>query len=279
MTKFQKMQKLSSIIPVFSTVFVSFVTMLELKRRKASAKLWLYFFLIFFFSGISAYLVNAFVMTGKNPVLNVVVSGLIFAIANILFVELQIIAARGESETAQKDNLRKVILLSCIAAGIFVAGSVVAIVWKLGAPSIDIADTNGSENICLTTITTEEILRSANDYSAFGYSESRKGERTGVVGKQKAFDFDCVAFQCKKISGVKTLQVTKATSDTMTLEINSQLFAGNLEIIITVDDQLYKSVEVNDVSAIELSGVEGKIVVVKIGAESAEFNISIARSV
>ena len=106
MTKFQKLQKISSIIPVFSTVFVAFVTMLELKKQKASVKRWLCFALAFFLSGILVYLLNAVIMTGEHPILNLIASWLILAGANDLMVELQIARVK-EVEQKKKINMLK----------------------------------------------------------------------------------------------------------------------------------------------------------------------------
>ena len=252
--------------------------MLELKRRKASAKLWFYFVMIFFLSGISGYLVNTFLMTGQLPILNVIVVGLILAIANILFVELQIVAAKNEVKPPlKKKPFRKAVLGFCIAIGIILIGCVVVFLHVFYAPFQDIEDMNGSENTALAVITTEEILSSTNHYSAFSSSESYKGAQTDVSGKLKGCDYDQIVFQCQKISGVKTIQLTKTTSDRLTLEISPQLTAGNLEIVITVDNKFYKNVDVNGASSVELSDIANKVVAVKIGAESAAINISITR--
>ena len=94
MKKFHKFQLALSIIPVVSTVFIAFVTMFVFKKNKAAPKLWLYFCLTFFVSGIVASFVNNEIMTGLHPILNVIVIGLILTIANILLVELQITSAR-----------------------------------------------------------------------------------------------------------------------------------------------------------------------------------------
>ena len=66
MTKFQKIQRISSIIPFWSTIFVAIFTMIKLKRQKASKKLWAYFILTFFVSGSIVYLLNTVIMTGDG---------------------------------------------------------------------------------------------------------------------------------------------------------------------------------------------------------------------
>ena len=275
MTKFQKIQRISSIIPVWSTFFIAIVTMVELKRRKASAKLWIYFILTFFLSGIVVYLVNTFIMTGQHIALNVVVSGLILAVANILFVNFQVMGAQPQySKEETKIKNEKVIYL--ITAGVVIVG-VTVLLSALLAPSVDIEDSNGRENTSLAVIDTNEILSSTNNFSAFNSNTSQRGEHSGVVGKLKKHDYDEVTFRCEKISGIKTLQVTKAVSNKMTLEIDSQLDAGNMEIVIIVDGEYYDSVAANKVSSVVLTGIINKTVIVKMAAESAKMNISIKR--
>lgn len=277
MTKFQKIQRISSIIPVWSTFFIAIVTMVELKRRKASVKLWVYFILTFFLFGIVVYLVNTFIMTGQHIVLNIIVSGLILAVANILFVDLQVMSAQPQyNKEETKFNNKKVIY--CITAGAVIVG-VAVLLSALLAPSVDIEDSNGSENTSLAVIDTNDILSSTNNFSAFSSNASQSGDHTDVVGKLKKYDYDEVTFRCKKISGIKTLQVTKAISDQMTLEIDSQLDAGNMEIVIIVDGEYYDSVAANKASSIVLTGIIGKTVIVKMAAESAKVNISIKRLV
>lgn len=275
MTKFQKIQRISSIIPVWSTFFIAIVTMVELKRRKASAKLWIYFILTFFLSGIVVYLVNTFIMTGQHIALNVIVSGLILAVANILFVNFQVMGAQPQySKEETKIKNEKVIYL--ITAGVVIVG-VTVLLSALLAPSVDIEDSNGRENTSLAVIDTNEILSSTNNFSAFNSNTSQRGEHSGVVGKLKKHDYDEVTFRCEKISGIKTLQVTKAVSNKMTLEIDSQLDAGNMEIVIIVDGEYYDSVAANKVSSVVLTGIINKTVIVKMAAESAKMNISIKR--
>lgn len=277
MTKFHKLQRISSIIPVWSTFVIVIVTMVELKRRKAPVKLWVYFILTFFLFGIVVCLVNAFIMTGQHIVLNVIVSGLILAIANILFVDFQVMSTQPQCNKGDA-KFNKKIVIYCIAAGAVIVG-VTIVLSALLAPSVDIEDSNGSENTSLAVIDTKDILSSTNNFSVFSSNVSQSGEHTGVVGKLKEYDYDEVIFRCEKISGIKTLQVTKATSDQMTLEIDSQLDAGNMEIIIIVDGEYYDSVATNKVNSVVLTDIIDKTVIVKIAAESAKMNISIKRLV
>ena len=86
-----------------------------------------------------------------------------------------------------------------------------------------------------------------------------------------------MSFSCEKISGVKILQATKTQSNELPLSINSKLKAGNMEVIIIVDNQHYESIAANEVKTIDLKDVAGKSVVVIMAAESANVDVSVTR--
>ena len=90
MTKFHKIQKISSIIPFYSTYVILFITMFQLKKHKASFKLWSLFHLNFVVSGLLLFILNSVIMTGQHLILNYIASGLLLAITNLVCVELQI---------------------------------------------------------------------------------------------------------------------------------------------------------------------------------------------
>ena len=287
MTKFQKIQIASSIIPVFSTAFVTFVTMFDMKRRKASFKHWVYLMLIFFLSGIVAWLVTTFLMTGQHLFLNYIVTGLIFFLANYLMVELQMTVAKEQTtpecspeQETKKRVSNKTIVWVAIVAGIVLSAIMLLVVVMIlisGPPKIE--DMNGIENTNLATITVDEVINKGQSYTAFVCSESLKGERTDVTGNLEKFDYDCALLRSKSISGVAILNATKTTADQLVLEINSEVKAGNMEIVITVDGEYYQSVAVNQTCTVTLSGVANKVVLVKMGAESAEMEVTVNRFV
>ena len=275
MTKFQRIQKISSIIPFYSSIFVFIVTMIELKRKHASAKYWFLFCLTFFLSGILVYILNAVVMTGQHPVLNVIASGLLLAAANIICVDIQAkCPQKGDCEKPR--NNKKIIIICCIIAGIFVVTVSIAVLILLTSPSIDIEDSNGSDTN-LAVITMDEILTTKNHFSAFCSYFSNSGQKTKVAKALEDYDYDKVAFGCEKISGIKILQATKTECNQLTLNIESTLESGNMEIIIIVNNEYYDSVAVNQTHTIVLDNIAEKQVVLKFAAESAKMHISVTR--
>jgi len=276
MTKFQKIQKISSIVPFYSTFFVAFVTMFELKRHKASAKMWFFFVATFFLSWIAVYILNAFIMTGQHIILNVIASGLVLAVANVLFVDFQVMCSTVHPEKAPMAK-SMIVVICCVLAGVITIGGVVLLLL-LHSPSVDIEDVNGSQNTNLATIDMNEILTTIDHFSAFSSYTSYDGTNTNVVGDLKEYDHTEVVFHCKKISGIKTLHATKTTCDQLTLVIESELKTGNMEIVIMVDDEYYDHVPINQASTVLLTDITNKTVVVKMAAESAEMNISVQRT-
>ena len=274
MTRFHKFQKISSIVPFWSTLLILVITMVELKRRAASKKLWGCFILIFFVIGAAVFLVNNVIMTGQHWILNVIVSWLICTIANILFVDLQIKSAQG-SQTTAKSSKKAYVIAGGVIAGVL---AVSALLFVLFSPSVDIEDINGAADTSLAAIQLNDIVSSSDHYSAFSSYTSYKGASTTVTGTMKDRDYQECAFSCQKISGIMTVQATKTKSDTLTLDVFSQVESGNMEIVVIVDGQYYDHIPVNQSSSIVLSNVADKLVVVKIGAESAKMKVTVKRT-
>ena len=277
MTQFQKFQRYSSIIPFFSTIFVFIVTMVQLKRKRASVKSWVLFSLIFFLSGIIIYFLNTVIMTGLHPILNMIASGLLLTIANILCVELQLKC--DEAEKKPDNHLPKVAILivGIILLCVTVIG-IAMVVTRLLSPSIDIEDINGDDT-SLAVLTLDELLSTKDHCAVFGMKYKTDGNQSMVGKDLEEVDYDTCSYRFKKISGRMTLQATKVDSDTLTLDVSSTLLSGNAEIIVLVDGEYYTHAEVGQEQELVLDQVAGKLVVVKLGAESAEISVSVSRTI
>ena len=90
-------------------------------------------------------------------------------------------------------------------------------------------------------------------------------------------DYDTIDFQCEKISGIKTIHATKVHEDPLILDLDSTVISGNLELFLIVDGELYREIPGGQREQITLDHVCGKEVLVKIGAESANVNITVSR--
>lgn len=276
MSKFHKIQKVASIIPYFSSFAVFAITMFQLKKKKASIRDWCIFFLIMFGSVAVVSFVDNVVMTGQNPILNIMVAGILLAIANSLCVDLQIkCSSKGEFDQNKPSDNKKRVCLGIIISVILVVIAVVAVI--LMHPSVDITDNNGDDTN-LAVLSMDDLLSNSDKYSALGFKSTFCGNSTTVVGTLADLDRDVCEYRVKRISGVKTLHVTKTTNEELTLDVTSTLTSGNAEIIITVDGHYYQNIEINNTERIVLSDIAGKLVTVILGAESAELSVAINRT-
>ena len=268
MTKFQKFQLYFSIVPGISSALVFLVTMFELKQKRATIKEWLKFMAIFFGFGILASVWNAFVMTGENPILNLIVFALIMAYANYFCIKLQMSCeSRTETQEKQHRNIQK---YAFIAGGVMAFIAIVAAVIIIATSGLEhIEDTNGPENTSLSAISREEFVSGKDLYTANHCGFSEKGDQTKVSGTFKSRDYDMCSMYAKKFSGIYTLQATQTDSNSMTLTVESTLNSGNLEIIIVIDGEYYQHVTINSKQTVVLEDIAGKLVLVKMAAESA----------
>ena len=98
MTKFQKLQKIISIVPVLSTIFISIVTIFEFLRYKSSVKLWFLFILFLLLFVVSPYCINAFIMPDAPSIIKLIAIGIFSVNTNLLCVNLQIIACKTKGQ-------------------------------------------------------------------------------------------------------------------------------------------------------------------------------------
>ena len=175
----------------------------------------------------------------------------------------------------EKGMPKEVKLALCISIPIIVAIFILVICLL---PKIEYADTNGPDNFALNTITREDILSSNQKHSASHESKKFWGNDTNIRnGIYQEYDRDNVTCSYGRIDGIDILQVTKISSNTLTLNINSVVEEGNAEIVILVDGDYYCSVDVNQNKAIILQNVADKTIIVKLAAESAKMRVDISR--
>lgn len=279
MTKFQKFQLYFSIVPGLSSGLVFLVTMFELKRQKATTKEWLRFMAIFFGFGILASLVNKFVMTGENPILNVIVFTIIMAYANYLCIKMQMSFETRSEE--QEETYKKTQKIAWSIGGVMALIGILAtvIILMVNAGPEHIEDVNGPENTSLSVISIEDFVSGKDVYTALHSGFSEKGDQTKVSGTAKKNDYDRCGMHSKKFSGIYTLQATQTDANSMTLTIESTLNSGNMEIIIVIDGEYYQHVTINSKQTIVLEDIAGKLVLVKMAAESADIHAVAEREI
>ena len=167
------------------------------------------------------------------------------------------------------------ICLGTVLAGVLISLVLVHLFFGLVKRG-SIEDTNGAFDTSLTTVCVVDVQ--TNRYSATMLQSRNVGSNTNVGGRLNPYDFDLCTVSARRISGVLTIQATNVDSDKLTLEIDSTLTAGNMEIFIIVDGEVVRTAEVNKAETVTLTDIAGKDVAVKIGAESAEMSISVKRT-
>ena len=177
----------------------------------------------------------------------------------------------------RKDRTVLYACLGAVAAGI-VIGVLFYMFLMTRFSMIDVEDVNGPEDTSLATVTAEEVLAAENSYSATMLRSGGIGSRTNVGGRLDEYDSDYRTVSARKISGVLTIQASNVDADELTLEIDTTLQSGNMEVFILVDGALAQQAEVNKTQIITLTDIAGKDVLVKIGAESAQMEISVKRT-
>lgn len=261
MTKFQKIQKISSVVPFVSSVFVFFATYIVLARKRATMKNWLQFFLIWALAFVAVFVVDTYLMTGLHPILNVIASSALLALANLFSVDLQI---KCESRTEGS------VVFPSIIGFVIVAVVLTAIVLSTMISSLSkgmqhIPDTNGVENTNVTTYTQEQLVSAPDRSRSYMSGSNNVGDRS--------------VFHAKKVSGINTMQTTKMETDTLILNVDAILNSGNMEVVIVIDGAYYAHVPLNTPQKIVLEDVAGKTVTVRFAAESADMSLSVVREI
>ena len=183
-----------------------------------------------------------------------------------------------EAQEVDKKKRTKRILL-------FVIPSIMAVIALFSAifsmiyNSNKYVDTNGDDNFALCEITMDDILSDKTSYSSMMSSSTHSGYHSDFVGyRYRDYDYDYISKSFGKVNGIIILQATKTYKDTLILKFESDIKSGNAEIVILVDGEYYKSVELNKKQSVTLKNISGKEVIVKLAAESAKIEVSVERT-
>ena len=183
------------------------------------------------------------------------------------------------SQLRLKSNVRKEsVMILCVVAFILIFALWRVLSTVLYHQNNSIADTNGSANFSLNTLTQEDILSERYGYTMYASSTRGEGNSTNVGYEWEEEDRDLRSMSAKSFSGVTVLQSTKVNTDTLMLDINSTVDSGNFRIVITVDGVFYDDVEINQNVRVELNNIQNKTILIKLAGESAAFQASVTRS-
>lgn len=282
-----KMQRIASIVPFYSSFFVLVMSMIELKRNKASIKRWVQFYVLTVSTVIILFLLNAVLLPKQMAVVKVICSAAISTVMNFLLVEIQILAKKENlntiSSTASPKGEIKVVfgLVGWLCISVTITLLVVGLIFlRKPHPYQNYVDTNGDDNTSLALITTEDLLTGGMGmYGKRGSGGVGFGEQTHVDLQWADQDYDRIPQRWGFMTGVQTLHATRIKEGILVLNIDSTLTSGNAEIIIIVDGEYYTHVPVNENTTITLDNAEDKTVLVCMGCEAATIDIVVERTI
>ncbi len=178
---------------------------------------------------------------------------------------------------------KKSIIIAVACSVAFFALLAGVVIWRVTSMLSDhrdsvLEDTNGEANFSLQTITREDIASDTFEYFSLFYSGGNEGARSDISDHRlKENDYDVIHETVGELHGVRVLQATKTQNESMTLTVTSDVTKGNAAIAVVIDGAFYCEVPINQTEQIELSGIAGKTVLVKLAGESAEFEVTVER--
>ncbi len=290
MTRFQKFQLLTSVIPIFSTILISGITYIKLKKLKARIKLLLAIFITF----VIATFLNALLLQVNVPYLNLIIISISFTFLNFYLIQLQIKTEKGEQETQDKkqrtyfiDNFisrflhhKKILIIGGLS--LFIVILIIFLSWRISKGVKDIIhDANGVDNYNLNSISLEQIDATVQqDYIAFITGSGGDGKQSNIEDVQlKEVDYSETRFNAKSLNGVRIANILNTEKDNVTYTIDSSVKSGNCQIFIYVDNKLYCEAKINDVVQVEVRDITNKNVFVKVAGEDAEITLKVKRNI
>lgn len=200
---------------------------------------------------------------------------LIPLIADTFLIKMQDIdVVPSEEETAARKKRRKWIVIFAV---VFVVTVVIVVASVLWMSSYHIEDTNGDDP-SLAVVTLDDILLNKAGYVATVFERTRTGGSSGVPSQLQEYDAQSIRYSCKTLSGVMTIHATVAEADKLVLFVTTELTAGNLELVVVVDGEYYCHVPIGKAQRVVVENAIGKLVEVRVGAESARVNVTVTRN-
>ena len=100
-----------------------------------------------------------------------------------------------------------------------------------------------------------------------------------MANASKYEDSDRVKFSCEKITGIKTVSVTKVEDQTLELKISSGLSDGMAKIAVIRDDLILEYIDFGEEIILSYNVAGEHTYRVKILCEDAKLEITVERSV
>jgi len=259
------------LIPFYSSLLVLAVTIVELRKYKASVALWRKFLLSFLGSLALTAVVCFVFLGGVYARAQTVFAWFILSAGNVLCILIQKKAA--EEAGADMRGRVPVYFIPLFFASLAFASSAIPFVLTAAEAVeevVNIEDTNGMFDTHVALIAEEDIC-SGEDWSA------KQSLKLSYSGGDGGVESSACSVRARRMSGVETLISTQAEFDKMSLHFDSELDNGNMEIFVVIDGEIFNSVPTGRPVTVNLEDISGKLVVVRVAAESASFEVSVRR--
>lgn len=272
--KENKLQFILCFVPYISFVAISMITAYRLKQKKVSIKYWCFFTLIIFFFGLAVSFVINFFSASSYQLLSKLLSYFLLTVGSLCCLLLQAVAKTNQ----QKPPFSKYSWLIVGFLAVFALGCVGMIILSDNTNTvISYEDANGPTDYSLCALTTDDILSQENHYRAKYVTFSTEGTQTEVKSNLKEYDYEQVSLSSKEANGIMTLQATNYTGNSLILKISSTVNTGNMAIFVIVDGEYFACIEANQDTSVAIDNASGKMIIVRMAAESAAVNVKVER--
>lgn len=295
--KLHKIEKISCAVPFFSTFFIIWAAMYDMKRHKASIKRRIYFGAILVVTTFVLFLLNGSVLADAKTSVHFIVSGSITTIANLFIIDVQERCfkdfqernANPDEQPSKRKKPKKFVLYIVLGHVMMFAMVMIVLCIKIGdlVKEEEILrekykDINGPDDVSLAYITVDDLveMRDIEWLGKYIVGAGNLGEEhTLVEGEFASRDTAVYRRKYGTAVGDSTLMATKIDSGKIILKADIQVESGNAEFIIMIDGVYYDHIPINQPVTIELNDVAGKLVLVRAGYELAQVSISLDREI
>ncbi len=143
-----------------------------------------------------------------------------------------------------------------------------------------VEDTNGDDT-SLVTITAEKLIGTSTGQTTSGVSSNNTRNNITTVGIHEDIDFDFIELSGGPTSGIGNILATELDEgDTLLIECESSVVEGNLQIVlISPSNELIHSFPTGAYDAVEFTASEDGDYLVRMGSESFDGVILVARTI
>ncbi len=185
---------------------------------------------------------------------------------------------KNENKNKEKCTIQKIRDIGVVVCSIFIVISMLSGLLsgnKKDIPEIDL------DSFSIENLTEEEILKISHASRGFFSHFAYKGEKTGVSGTgYRDYDRDNTKFSCRKITGINTVNATKAEDCVVEWSIDFNVLKGNAKAVIVMDEtEIIKEFEAGEDIVFSYEIVGEHEFYVKILCEKARVEIEVDRTI